>query len=94
MTKKDLGLQVAEKLGFKKDDAILIVNKIFSAITEILKENKRIEIRGFGSFAVVQRKPKKGRIIKTQEVVNIPSQKTVVFIRGKKMENLELGFKI
>ncbi|MEW6103617.1 MAG: HU family DNA-binding protein [bacterium] len=88
MTKKELGLQVAEKLGFKKDDAILIVNKIFSAIAEILKEKKRIEIRGFGSFVVVQRKPKKGRIIKTQEVVDIPSQKTVVFIRGKGIKNL------
>ncbi|MEW6006828.1 MAG: HU family DNA-binding protein [bacterium] len=92
MTKKDLGLQIAKRLGFKKDDGILIVDKIFSGITEILKEKKRIEIRGFGSFAVVQRKPKKGRIISTQEVVNIPSQKTVVFIRGKEIKNL--GFKI
>ncbi|HAW50666.1 TPA: hypothetical protein DCX16_06935 [bacterium] len=88
MTKKDLAGLVSEEIGLDKKDSMVVVNSILSGIMEILKEKKRVEIRGFGSFNVVQRKAKKGRIIKTASPIFIPPYKTVVFIPGINMKNL------
>jgi len=88
MTKRDIGLLIAERLGFKKKDGIYIVDKILRGIIEILKNKKRLEIRGLGSFAVVSRKPKKGRLFLTKKPVDIPPFKTVVFIPGKAIRRL------
>lgn len=89
MTKKDIGLMVSKKLVFKEKDGIYVVNRILEGIKEILKEEGRIEIRGLGSFAVVQRKDRKGRVIKTGKLVNIPSYKTIVFTPGEAIKRLE-----
>ncbi len=88
MTRKDLGLLVSEKLALKEKDGIYVVDKILSGIKKILKEKGRIEIRGFGSFMVVKRKSKKGRIIATGEMIDVPPFKTVVFKRGESLKRL------
>lgn len=88
MTKKDIGLMVSEKLAFKKEDGIYVVNKILQEIKEILKEKGYIQIRGLGSFAVIQRKKRKGRIIKTGKLLDIPPYKTIVFTPGESIRML------
>jgi len=47
-----------------------IVDKTIDFIKNSLKEGRSIEIRGFGIFRKVKRKGKKGRRVKTGEVVN------------------------
>ena len=50
-----------------------------------LKENKRIEIRGFGSFSLNYRPPRIGRNPKTGEKVNVPAKSVPHFKAGKQL---------
>jgi len=61
------------------------VNAIFAAMTESLLSDERIEIRGFGSFVVRQRRPRMGRNPKTGAAVAIPARRTPFFTVGKEL---------
>ena len=68
MTKSDLVARLAERfpqLGAK--DADLAVKMILDTMSEVLARGDRIEIRGFGSFALNYRPPRLGRNPKSGE---------------------------
>jgi integration host factor subunit beta len=64
-------------------DADLAVATILSAMNEAMARGHRIEIRGFGSFTVVHRAPRKGRNPRTGESVQIPEKRVPHFKPGK-----------
>ena len=53
-------------------DADLAVKMVLDAMTEALARGDRIEIRGFGSFALNYRPPRVGRNPKSGEKVHVP----------------------
>ncbi len=79
MTKADIVDQIAEGTGLTKTDTSAIVEGFLSAVTQALVNEDHIEIRGFGTFKVVQRAPRTGRNPKTGEAVRIPSRPVPVF---------------
>jgi integration host factor subunit beta len=89
MTKSDLIAVVAEKVSSKrKKDAEVIVETIFDCMTEALRQGDRIEIRGFGSFHLRERRSRLGRNPKTAEKVDVPSKKVPFFKAGKELKKL------
>ena len=66
-------------------DAELSVKSILDAMSDSLKNNKRIEIRGFGSFSLNYRPPRIGRNPKTGEKVNVPEKNVPHFKAGKEL---------
>ena len=54
-----------------------ILETIFFEITEALRGEKNIEIRGFGTYKIVKRKARIGRNPKNSELVQIPKKKTI-----------------
>ncbi|MFC1566549.1 HU family DNA-binding protein [bacterium] len=82
MNKSSLVEIVAKKTTTKKD-ANEIVEEIFSSIKEELKNGGKIQLTGFGSFQVKDRKARVGRNPKTGEAVNIPARKVVKFKAAK-----------
>ena len=50
MTKADLVNVVADKAKLQHRQAEVVVNLVFDLMSEALKKDDRIEIRGFGSF--------------------------------------------
>lgn len=66
-------------------DMEVIVNEIFSSMTDSLKNGERIEIRGFGSFEVRERKPRIGRNPKSGEKVQVGKRKVPFFKVGKEL---------
>ncbi len=68
--------------------AKVIIDTIFSEMTESLQKGERIEIRGFGSFAVRQYGAYKGRNPKTGKIVDVPSKKLPHFKVGKELKDL------
>jgi integration host factor subunit beta len=66
-------------------DVELIVATIFDQITTALARGERVELRGFGAFAVKQRNARIGRNPRTGEVVPV-EEKAVPFFRvGKEL---------
>lgn len=88
MNKATLIKQVSEKTNIELKAAKLIVKSFFDGIAESLKNNERVEIRGFGSFSVRHYGAYKGRNPKTGEIVDVPPKKLPFFKVGKEMKEL------
>jgi integration host factor subunit beta len=86
MTRSELVILVAERLPYlTQKDAGIIVDTIFNSMVESLAQGERIEIRGFGSFAVKHRDTREGRNPKTGEPVHIPAKRLPHFKIGKEL---------
>jgi integration host factor subunit beta len=62
-----------------------IVNAMFDAMANSLMRGERIEIRGFGSFAVKQRRARQGRNPKTGQLVSVDAKQIPFFRAGKEL---------
>jgi integration host factor subunit beta len=88
MTKADLVEEVVRVTGVSKKHAEIIVNTVFSSIVEALRSEDKIELRGFGSFRLRKREPRKGRNPKTGDKVEVPPKKVPYFKPGKELKEL------
>ena len=61
MTKAELVDEVASVVQLTKKQAETIVNIVFDSIVESLRSGQKIELRGFGSFRLRNRKSRTGR---------------------------------
>lgn len=88
MTKADLVKIVSNETGIIRKDVALAVDAFLDAIKDSMKNGKHIEIRGFGTFKLKQRKERIGRNPKTEEKVKVPARivPTFKFSRGFKEE--------
>ena len=77
---KQLNSQLTEK------KAIDVVNLIFKGFTDELKNNGRIEIRGFGSFVVKNYGSYMGRNPKTGTKIEVEPKKLPFFKVGKELK--------
>ena len=66
-------------------DVELGVNQIFDCIANALSKGDHVEIRGFGSFSLRYRKPRKARNPKTGEDVVTEAKYVPHFKPGKEM---------
>ena len=84
MTKSDLIEKIAlsqGQLAFK--DIELSVKLIIDHMAQALSAGERIEIRGFGSFSLHYRAPRKGRNPKTGQTVELMGKYVPHFKPGK-----------
>ena len=88
MTKTNLMEKLLKKMKIKPREAKIIVDNIFDAMKESMEKGERIEIRGFGSFAMRQYGGYKGRNPKTGEIVDVPPKKLPYFKVGKELKDL------
>jgi len=87
MTKTELIAKVAEKTGLTKKDADKAANAVIDAIVETLKSNEKVQIVGFGTFEVHDRKERKGRNPRTKEEIIIPASRYPAFKVGKSFKD-------
>ena len=66
-------------------DVELAVKTLLEQMSESLAGGERIEIRGFGSFALHHRPPRIGRNPRTGEPVSLPGKYVPHFKPGKEM---------
>ena len=69
MTKQDLIQDVAQSTGFVRSDIRQVFEQLLCLVGETLREGHTIEIRGFGTFAVKERKSRPARNPRTGEEV-------------------------
>ena len=78
MTKAELVEEVSRVSDLTKKHSELIVDTVFQSIIDALNRGEKIELRGFGSFRLRQREPRKGRNPKTGDKVDVPPKKVPV----------------
>jgi integration host factor subunit beta len=62
-----------------------IVNAILNTIAEALRRRDRVELRGFGTFAVTRRDARQGRNPRTGEAVSVSGKIVPTFKSGREM---------
>jgi len=86
MTKSDLIARLAVRFPqLVAKDADFAVKVILDAMTAALSRGDRIEIRGFGSFALNYRPSRVGRNPKSGEKVSVPEKHVPHFKAGKEL---------
>jgi nucleoid DNA-binding protein len=85
MTKQQLIEKVAAKTELGKAQAEGAVDSVFELIAETLRQNERVELRGFGSFTVKDRKERQGRNPRTGEPITIAAKRDASFKPGKEL---------
>ncbi|MFZ0630288.1 MAG: HU family DNA-binding protein [Acidobacteriaceae bacterium] len=88
MTKADLVEEVTKLGDLTRRDSEVIVETIFDSVIGALRSGDKIEIRGFGSFRIRQRKPRIGRNPKTGTKVEVPAKKVPYFKPSKELRDL------
>src|ERR687897_1555292 len=86
MIKSELVLKIAEQNPhLYQRDGENIVNAILDTIADALARGDRVELRGFGAFAVKKRDARTGRNPRTGESVSVSEKVIPVFKTGKEM---------
>ena len=80
MTKQNIVNIVSEATGLTKVETEAVMNGVMSTIIESLGRNERVELRGFGTFGVKHRMPKKARNPGTGEAIFLPERNVPVFL--------------
>jgi nucleoid DNA-binding protein len=86
MNKTDLIAKVATVVGTQKQ-AKEAVECVLDAITEALSNQDTVQIAGFGSFKVSERKARTGRNPQSGASIDIPARKVPRFIPGKALKD-------
>ena len=87
MTKQDIINDVSSSTGLTKLETEIIMNGVMSTIINSLANNERVELRGFGTFGIKHRMPKKARNPGTGEPVYLPERYVPTFKPSKLMRN-------
>ena len=87
MTKAELIDSISSKIELQKSVAERIVNTIFDDIVAALKNGDKVNISGFGTFQVSDRKARTGRNPKTGEAIQINASRSAKFKPGKVLKD-------
>lgn len=89
MNKAELVASMAEKSGLTKKDAEAALNAFMKSVEESLVRGEKVQLVGFGTFDVRQRKARQGRNPRNPEqIIEIPASKAPVFKAGKALKDM------
>ncbi|MCI9570157.1 MAG: HU family DNA-binding protein [Lachnospiraceae bacterium] len=87
MNKTELVAAVADKAEISRKDAEKAIKAFTDVITEELIKGEKIQIVGFGTFEVAERKAREGRNPKTKEKMPIAASRAPKFKAGKSLKD-------
>ena len=90
MTKADLVELVAVRVHLTKKDTEVVIDSILDSISMALssKDDGKVELRGFGSFRVRERRARQGRNPQSGAAVQVPPKRVPFFKPGKELKAL------
>ena len=91
MTKQELVKAMAEKTGDSQTSQEKALVAFQEVVKETLAKGEKIQLVGFGSFEITERKPRMGRNPKTNEEMPIPGGKAPKFKAGKQLKEAVIG---
>jgi integration host factor subunit beta len=88
MIKNDIALAIEKNSEFNRAKSLLIVETILKSLKDALGKNQKVEIRGFGSFRVVDKKTGFGRDIRRKRQIKIEKGRRIKFRSGQDLKNM------
>ncbi len=87
MTKAELINAIADKGELTKKDAEKALNAVVDSITDALASGDKVQIVGFGTFEVRDKKAKEAINPRTKEKIQVPAKKAPAFKAGKALKD-------
>lgn len=87
LNKADLVAAVAQQCDLSRKDAESAVGAVLDEITRALAEEDKVQLVGFGTFAVKERAARMGTNPATKEPMEIKASKAVSFKAGKALKD-------
>lgn len=85
MTKQQLVDRIATASEQSRKDIEAVVEAMLAEIGKALRSGERVDLRGFGSFVVNDKKARQGRNPKTGEPIQIAARKAAAFKASKEL---------
>lgn len=87
LTKAEITDVIKERTGYPSSEIAVVIDELFSVISEGLSEGRTAELRGFGTFEVKRRTGRaKARNPKTGEIVSVAPHGVAAFRAGKELK--------
>lgn len=87
MKKKDLVESISKQCDISKTTASNAIDIIFQSITDAINNDEKVDIKGFGSFNISDRKARKGRNPHTGEEIEIKASRVPTFKASKTLKD-------
>lgn len=86
MNKTELITAVAQEAEMTKKDAEKAVKAVLDVVSQALVKGEKVQLIGFGTFEVRERKARIGHNPSTQDEIKIPASKTPAFRVSKQLK--------
>lgn len=87
VSKADLVDKVADETSMKKKDVKTVIDTMIDSVSKHLNAGDKIQLTGFGTFEVRERKARTGVKPGTTEKIEIPASKYPAFKPGKALKD-------
>ena len=88
MNKTELITAVSEKAEISKKDAEKAIKAFVDVVSDELVKGEKVQVVGFGTFEVTERKAREGRNLHTGEPMTIAASKAPKFRPGKALKDM------
>lgn len=86
MNKQDIIRQLASTTRLTAAEATIAVDHVLDIMANAFKRGENIELRNFGTFKTVERKPKIGQDINRGTTIIIPARRVIKFELSKTLK--------
>ena len=87
MNKAELLAAIAAKTELSKKDTEKALKAFIDVVTDELNKGEKVQLVGFGTFEVVERKAREGRNPQTGDAMKIAASKAPKFKAGKALKD-------
>lgn len=87
MNKTELVAAMADQAGISKKDAEKALAAFTSVVTDELKKGEKVQLVGFGTFEITERKAREGRNPQNGKTMKIAASKAPKFKAGKALKD-------
>ncbi len=87
MNKAELVAAMADQAGISKKDAEKALVAFTGVVTDELKKGEKVQLVGFGTFEITERKARDGRNPQNGTVMKIAASKAPKFKAGKALKD-------
>ena len=87
MKKAELITEVAERSEMQKKDVETVLKNFTEVVRDELVNGGKVQLVGFGTFEVTERKARVGKNPATKEEIQIPASKSPKFKAGKALKD-------
>ena len=79
MTKTDIVDHLTRQSGMRKREVLYIIDNFLDKILDCIKNDEKVEIRGFGTFFNTEKKARKVYSPIAKKIIDVPAKSSISF---------------